>query len=103
MPWLYLTSLLFVILCLFILDRKYKLAFFYDARRSALTLAITTWLFSVWDLFGIRLGIFSRGDSPYMLPFSIVPEFPVEELFFLFVLSYTALLIYRFVKTRRAE
>lgn len=100
MQWTYLIALLIVIVCLLLLDRRFKLAFFYDAKRSTLTLAISVWLFIVWDIFGIRLGIFSHGDSRYTLPFTIVPEFPIEELFFLFVLSYTALLIYRFAKER---
>lgn len=65
-----------------------------------MTLAIAVWLFTVWDIFGIKLGIFSHGDSPYTLPYRIIPGFPIEEFFFLFTLSYSALLIYRFVQKR---
>jgi len=100
MQWYYLAALILVIGCLVLLDRRFKLAFFYDLKRTASTLAIAVWLFIVWDIFGIRLGIFSQGDSPYMLPVSIVPEFPVEEIFFLFTLCYTSLLIYRFVSKK---
>ena len=103
MQWLYLISLLIIIGCLGLLDWRYKLAFFHETKRTALTLAISIWLFIVWDIFGIKSGIFFHGDSPYTLPYRIIPEFPIEEIFFLFVLTYSALLIYRFVSTRNAK
>lgn len=103
MQWLYLISLLVVIGCLVLLDWRFKLAFFHDLKRSALTLGIAVWLFIAWDILGIRFGIFLKGDSPYMLPYEIIPEFPIEELFFLFVLSYSALLLYRFFSIRSAK
>jgi lycopene cyclase domain-containing protein len=101
--WLYLASLVFVITCLVLVDWRYKLAFFHDLKRTALTLGIALWLFIVWDIFGIKLGIFFHGDSAYTLPLRIIPEFPVEELLFLFVLTYVALLIYRFVSERKTS
>ena len=102
MEWLYLASLLFVIGCLVLVDWRFKLAFFFNLRRTALTLAIAIWLFIAWDVLGIRIGIFFSGNSAYSLPFRIIPEFPIEELFFLFVLTYVSLLIYRFA-TKRGE
>ena len=101
MQWLYLISLIIVIGCLVLVDWRYTLAFFYNLKRTAMTLAVSLWLFVVWDIFGIKLGIFFHGDSAYTLPFRIVPEFPVEELFFLFVLTYVALLIYRLVQVKQ--
>jgi lycopene cyclase domain-containing protein len=100
MQWLYLISLIVVIGCLLAVDWRFKLAFFHDTKRTALTLAIAVWLFLVWDIFGIKSGIFFHGDSLYTLPFRIIPELPIEELFFLVVLSYSTLLIYRFVQKR---
>jgi hypothetical protein len=50
--------------------------------------------FTVWDLLGIFLGIFLHGQSPYQLPFTIVPHFPVEEIVFLFLLTYCTLVTY---------
>ena len=102
MQWFYLLGLVAAIGCLIVVDRKFKLAFFHDARRTAITLAISIWLFIVWDIFGIKLGIFFHGGSDYTLPYRIIPEFPIEEVFFLFLLTYVALLIYRFVEKRRA-
>lgn len=102
MQWAYLVCLIVIIGCLMLIDRKFSLAFFYNLKRTAMTLAITLWLFIVWDIFGITFGIFFHGNSAYTLPYRIIPEFPVEELFFLFVLSYSSLLIYRFMQ-KRAE
>ena len=102
MQWFYLVGLVIAISCLVLIDRKFKLAFFHNFKRTALTLAISIWLFIVWDIFGIKLGIFFHGGSAYTLPYRIIPEFPIEEVFFLFLLTYVALLIYRFVEKRRA-
>jgi len=102
MQWLYLVGLLVAIGCLVLVDFKFKLAFFHDLKRTASTLLIAIWLFIAWDIFGIRLGIFFHGGSDYTLPFRIVPEFPIEELFFLFLLTYVSLLVYRFVEKRSA-
>jgi len=102
MQWLYLTGIITAIGCLVIVDRRFKLAFFHDVKRTAITLAISIWLFIVWDIFGIKLGIFFHGGSEYTLPYRIIPEFPIEEVFFLFLLTYVALLIYRFAEKRRA-
>ena len=100
MQWIYLAALVATIGCLVLLDRRFSLAFFHNWRRSAMTLAVAVWLFIVWDIFGIKLGIFLKGSSPYMLPYEIVPEFPIEEVLFLIVLTYSALLLYRFVQAR---
>jgi len=103
MQWFYLGALIIAIACLVLVDLKYQLAFFYAARRTALTLAVSLWLFIVWDIFGIALGIFFHGGSDYTLPIRLIPEFPVEELFFLFLLAYVALLLYRFVEKRHVS
>lgn len=93
--WFYLIALVVSISGLATLDWRYKLAFWYDARRTTLTLAAACWLFLLWDIAGISLGIFLHGNGPYALPFRLFPEFPIEELFFLFLLSYVTLILYR--------
>lgn len=102
MEWLYLAGLVFAISCLTLVDWKYKLTWFYQAKRTAVTLGAAIGMFIVWDVLGIQLGIFFHGGSPYALPFRIAPEFPIEELFFLYLLTYVALLVYRFVQKRGA-
>lgn len=93
--WTYLGALLVSIAGLAVLDRRHRLAFFYAPRRAALTVGTAMAVFLVWDLLGIGLGIFFSGGSAYALPYMIAPELPIEECFFLFLLCYVTLLIYR--------
>jgi lycopene cyclase domain-containing protein len=89
----YLGALLFSLVGLILIDLKFKLAFFGQAKRSAITLAIPYLLFVVWDLAGIAAGIFFRGTSIHTLGIMLFPEFPIEEAFFLGVLCYTSLIL----------
>ena len=93
MEWAYLAGLLFAIAGMLVLDWRFKLAFWQDARRAALTLATGLLFFILWDFLGIFLGIFKRGESPYSLPVTLAPEFPFEEIAFLFLIVYCALVI----------
>lgn len=102
MSWLYLLLLVTALCCLLLIDWRYKLAFFAYAKRTALTLLIAIGMFSVWDVLGIWLGIFYHGGSEYTLPLRLLPEFPLEELFFLTLLCYSTLIAYRFLSTRKA-
>lgn len=91
----YLTALLISIGGVLLLDRRFGLAFWHDARRTTLTLLVGVIVFALWDVTAIGLGIFIHGNSPYSLPFTLVPHFPIEELFFLFLLCYCTLALYR--------
>ncbi len=91
----YLTALLVGISGMAVIDRRYKLAFWLDRQRTLVTLAIGIGVFIVWDLLGIMLGIFFHGGSEFTLPLRILPEFPLEELFFLLLLCYCTLVIYQ--------
>ncbi len=94
----YCAALVIAICGLLVLDAQYKLAFWYDHLRTIKVLGIGMTVFIIWDILGILLGIFSHGDSLYSLPFVIAPNFPIEELLFLFVFTYTTLILYRGVK-----
>lgn len=95
MKFLYLLILCVAISCLMLIDARWKLAWFHDYRRTLLTIIISVTLFLIWDIFGIKLGIFFEGNSRYITQLFIVPHVPIEELFFLTLLSYNALIIYR--------
>lgn len=95
MQFTYLAALLFSISGLGMLDWRYKLAFWYDWRRTAKVLSAAIGLFVVWDIIGIGAGIFLHGNSPLTLPYRLFPEFPIEELFFLLLLTYVTLVLYR--------
>lgn len=100
MMFAYLIGLCIAIGCLMLVDWRYKLAFFSHWKRTALTLGAAIGLFIIWDFLGIWLGIFFHGGSDWTLPARLAPEFPIEELFFLFLLTYVTLLVYRFSKER---
>lgn len=94
MEWAYLTGILVGIIGMAIIDWRYKLAFWRNRRRTVMTVLVAMAIFAVWDALGIMLGVFQHGGSRYSLPFTIAPEFPVEELFFLCLLCYCTLVIY---------
>lgn len=95
MSIVYLLALCISITGLAVLDRRFKLAFWHDARRTWATILVGMVVFIVWDLVGIQLGIFRQGETAFQLPFMLLPEFPIEELFFLFLLCYNTLLVYQ--------
>lgn len=95
MQWAYLAGLIFSIAGLALFDRRHKLVFFDDALQAAITIGTGMIILLVWDVAGIALGIFYSGGSPYALPFMVLPEVPIEEFCFLFLLCYITLLIYR--------
>jgi lycopene cyclase domain-containing protein len=101
--WLYLIGLLVGIGGLLTVDHRWKLAFWRDAKRTSLTVIVAVLIFNVWDFFGIFLGIFYHGGSPYSLPFRLAPEFPIEEIVFLFLLSYCTLILYHGVQAWRSR
>lgn len=94
MAWAYLAGLAVGIAGLATIDWRYRLAFWRAPKQAAKTIACSMGIFIIWDFLGIALGVFRHGHSPYALPFVLLPEFPVEEIVFLFLLSYSALIIY---------
>jgi lycopene cyclase domain-containing protein len=86
-----------------LIDFKHKLAFFTQPLRTLATLTIAVVVFLIWDLVGIAKGIFFRGSGPYLTGITIAPELPIEEVFFLTLLSYTILIAYLgFAKWRKS-
>lgn len=85
---LYLVCLLIALTGMTVLDRRFRLFFWVDARRAAIVLALGVAFFVVWDLVGIGTGVFFRGETEFMTGLQVAPELPVEELFFLALLCY---------------
>jgi lycopene cyclase domain-containing protein len=96
----YITGLLLAILGMGLFDYRYKLAFFKDRRRTFRTLLPAIGVFVLWDILGIVLGIFSDGGGVYSTGLMVGKDFPFEELFFLILLTYTALLVWRALEER---
>jgi lycopene cyclase domain-containing protein len=92
--FVYLAALLVSVTGMVVLDRRFRLFFWADARRASIVLTAGVVLFLVWDLFGIGLGIFFRGQTPFMTGVLVAPEVPVEEIFFLILLCYLSMNVF---------
>jgi len=90
----YLAALAVALTGMVMLDRRFGLFFWRDARRAAIVLPLGVVFFLVWDLGGILLGIFFRGQNEYMTGLLIGPELPIEEVFFLTLLCYNTMNAY---------
>lgn len=101
MGLLYLLALLVSITGMVVLDRRFTLFFFRDARRASIVLAAGLVFFIAWDLAGIGFGIFFRGETSFMTGLQLAPELPVEELFFLTLLCYLAMNLFGFLTMER--
>jgi lycopene cyclase domain-containing protein len=103
MSFLYLAALLVALAGMVVLDRRFRLLFWRDARRAAVVLAVGLVFFLVWDLQGIRLGIFFRGETSFMTGWQWAPQLPLEEPFFLLLLCYLAMNLYGFLSRAKGE
>jgi lycopene cyclase domain-containing protein len=92
--WLYLAALLFSLMGMVVLDRRFGLFFWADARRAAIVLPAGVLFFLLWDLAGIGLGIFFRGPSPFVTGLVVAPEVPIEEIAFLALLCYLTMNVF---------
>ena len=90
----YLVALAVALTGMVLLDRRFSLFFWRDARRAAIVLVLGVAFFLVWDLGGILLGIFFRGQTEFMTGLLIGPELPIEEVFFLTLLCYNTMNAY---------
>ena len=94
MTLVYLGVLLGGLTCMVLLDVRYRLVFGAVGARAAITLAIGVIFFLAWDLAGIALGIFHRGENAVSTGILLAPELPIEELVFLSFLCYLTLVLY---------
>ena len=95
MSLLYLLALLIALTGMVMLDRRFGLFFWASWRRALAVLIAGVAFFVVWDLAGIGLGIFFRGETAFMTGLQVAPELPVEELFFLTLLCYLTMNVFR--------
>ena len=100
MPFLYLLALLVALAGMVILDRRFRLFFWRAPVRATIVLVTGLAFFLVWDLQGIRLGIFFRGETSFMTGWEWAPQLPLEEPFFLLLLCYLAMNAYGFLTNR---
>lgn len=101
---IYLLFLLGACVCMVIIDRRWQLFFWRDARRAAWVLAIGVALLLIADVVGIALGVFSRAPTWAMTGIVLAPELPLEEPIFLAFLAYLTMnLVALFERLPRRE
>ena len=93
MNLIYAAALLVSLACLVLLDVRFRLVFARRPLASTAVLLIGVAFFIVWDAVGISLGVFRHVDSLWATGIVLAPEFPLEELLFLFFLSYLTLIL----------
>lgn len=101
MPGLYLGLLVFSLVGTILLDRRWNLALFVDARRTVLIIAISVVFFLAWDITGVANGVFFKGDSELLVGWDVATEIPIEEVVFLTLLTHVALIAFRWLERRR--
>jgi lycopene cyclase domain-containing protein len=94
MIFFYLVALTIALTGMVVLDRRFTLFFWKNARRASIVLVVGVLFFLGWDLAGIGLGIFFRGETSFMTGLQVGPELPVEEVFFLTLLCYLTMNVY---------
>ncbi len=102
MTLLYLAALLIALTGMVMLDRRFTLFFWRDPWRAAIVLVLGVLFFLAWDIAGVGLGIFFRGETEFMTGLQVWPEVPLEEVFFLTLLCYLTMNVYGFFASRAA-
>lgn len=87
----YLGVLVALLGCMVLSDRRWRLAFWNDARRATIALIAGVALLLAADVAGIALGIFHRSSTRAMTGILLGPELPLEEPLFLTFLAYLTL------------
>ncbi len=94
----YLGALLGATACMALLDHRFRLVLWADARRGALVLAVGVAFFLLWDVAAIAAGFYHRGESEAMTGIMLGPELPLEELVFVTFLCYLTLVLHGLVR-----
>lgn len=96
--WEYFAALVGSLGAMVLVDYRWKLFFWADARRARIVLVAGIVLFLLWDVSGILSGVFYRGESPGMTGLEIAPDFPPEELVFITFLCYCTMVLFGLVQ-----
>ncbi|UFU06874.1 lycopene cyclase domain-containing protein [Ruania halotolerans] len=99
--WIYLATLLVPLVCLLVMDARWRLAFWHAPGRAAFTVIGAGAVFLVWDVVAISAGFYHRGGSAAMTGLEVLPELPIEELVFITFLCYLALIVFRLLGRSR--
>ena len=90
----YLLSLVIALVCVIAVDLRFRLFLGRSWRDGLIVIAAGLAFFLVWDVFGIGLGIFLRGEGPFMTGIMLAPELPLEEpVFLVFLCEVTMVMV----------
>ncbi|MGP9490245.1 lycopene cyclase domain-containing protein [Arthrobacter sp. MYb229] len=89
----YLLILLGLIVCMGLLDARFKLFVFAKPWAALASLVLGTVFFLLWDVIAIAQGIFLHLDSALMTGIMVAEQLPLEEVFFLFFLCYSTMIV----------
>lgn len=93
MAFTYLACLVVSIAGLAAVDLRYRLVLWCDRIAGAVSLATGVVALLIWDLVCVSLGVFVVAPSPWATGWMALPGIPIEEPFFLLLLSYTVLIV----------
>ena len=91
----YVVVLMFSLTCLILLDKKHKLAWFWNKKITFTCILVSLIFFLTWDVTGINLQVFSTNQDWVTGLFIATPNLPIEEFLFLTLLSYLTILLWR--------
>lgn len=91
---LYLLALLVSTGCMLLIDHRYRLFFWHNARAATIVTVVGVAVLLIWDVAGILLGIFIRGEGTIATGILLAPEMPLEEPFFLLFLVLCSMVAY---------
>ena len=94
MTLLYLGLLLASILCVGLVDARWRLFLWAEPGRAWIVLLTGTLFLLLWDVAGIATGIFSREANPISTGILLAPHLPIEEPVFLFFLVQLTMVAY---------
>lgn len=77
-----------------LLDFRFKLFFWHDPKSASIVTIVGLVVLILWDLAGIHLGIFLRGEGQIATGIILAPELPVEEPVFLTFLILCTMVLY---------
>ena len=103
MNLIYLGLLTFSLIGVTLIDYRYKLALFAQTLRTVATVSIGVLFFLLWDVTGISLGVFFKGESDLLCGVLLAPELPLEELLFLLLVCHCSLLLFLGFSRRAAK
>lgn len=99
----YITAMCVSLACFAWCDHRYKLAFFWNARRTLAILLIMQAVFVVWDVVNLSYGTFFTNQDWVTGLYVVTPNMPIEELIFFVFLDYQVLLLWRWLCTRTSR